>query len=442
MGLEMSARAEQRLMLLPQMLQSIELLTLSSAELDQALRDEYERNEALELVEPRARARNASPEARATGARRTQAHDELLAAQPAPEQGLHERVAEQIALLDLDANARAWLALLTDCLEPNGYLSMPDERLLQLAEERGLAGGATALGLAIAKLQALEPRGIGARDLTEALLLQLDPGDGDYALLCRLLEDCLDDLARNKLPKVARELGIDLEHLYALVEQLRGLDPRPAASLAASAAPGLRAELVVERDAGAWRVRVERGDSVELRTDARIDELAADRAQPRELRVYLRTKLRAARALISAVEQRRATLLRVAEALFRRQRAFLEHGRTRLVPLSMIELAEELGLHASTVSRAVAGKHAQTPWGILPLREFFQAGGGASEDVARDVVREALRAVVESEDARAPLSDDEIAAEMARRGYPTARRTVAKYRDELGIPSSYRRRRF
>src|SRR5690349_4422771 len=100
MGLEMSARAEQRLMLLPQMLQSIELLTLSSVELDQALRDEYERNEALELVEPRARTRNASPEARATGARRTQAHDELLAAQPAPEQGLVERVAEQIALLD------------------------------------------------------------------------------------------------------------------------------------------------------------------------------------------------------------------------------------------------------------------------------------------------------------------------------------------------------
>ena len=171
-------------------------------------------------------------------------------------------------------------------------------------------------------------------------------------------------------------------------------------------------------------------------------DAAGSSAQAPDVRRYLRGKVDRARWLVEAVEQRRETLLRVAQAVFAHQRAFLEHGPGHLVPLRMVRVAELLSLHVSTVSRAVAGKSAQTRWGIHPLRWFFQSAAGDTADAARDDVREELRRVVESEDPAAPLSDEELVVAMQGRGLSLARRTVAKYRKELGIPSSYRRRQF
>ena len=160
------------------------------------------------------------------------------------------------------------------------------------------------------------------------------------------------------------------------------------------------------------------------------------------MRSYLRGKLDRARWLIDAMEQRERTLMRIATRTFEHQRAFLEQGPGHLVPLRMSDLADELEMHVSTVSRAVAGKYAQTPWGILPLRHFFQSSAGADEDSARDDVLQVVKEVFEGEDARAPLSDDQVVEAMKKRGWKLARRTVAKYRGELGIPSSYRRRKY
>jgi len=182
--------------------------------------------------------------------------------------------------------------------------------------------------------------------------------------------------------------------------------------------------------------------TVAVRLDPRVRSLARDRRQSAGVRRYLRGRLDRARWLIDAVAQREATLLRVARATFEHQRAFLEHGPGHLLPLRMGSLAEELAVHVSTVSRAVAGKHVQTPWGILPLRHFFQGSAGADEESARDDVLQAVRELFEGEDPHRPLSDDEAVVALARRGWKLARRTVAKYRRELGIPSSYRRRRY
>lgn len=435
-GLGMQMRGEQQMLLQPRMLQSIEMLQLSTAELEAYLREAAESNEALRL--------DASPAG--LGRRGTwedaEAHDRMLREQPGRGPGLAALVEEQLATADLPARVEEWVRFLAGCLDARGYLSADDDALLALAYEHGLDGGRAELARASAALQALEPRGIGARDAIEAVLLQLDPEHPDYELLCRLLEEFVEDLARNKLPGVARALGLDIEELSRLIDVLRDLDPAPVAALADEAAPLVQPDVHVERDGEGFELRLANGARPAVALDDDVVALARDRAQPADVRRYLRGKVDHARWIVEALEQRARTLERVARATFRHQRGFLEHGPGHLVPLRMGEVADELGIHVSTVSRAVAGKSAQTPWGIFALRSFFQAANGGEEGLARDDVRDRVREVVAAEDPAQPLSDDEIVVRLTQSGARVARRTVAKYRRELGIPSSYRRRRY
>jgi RNA polymerase sigma-54 factor len=424
----------QQLLLLPQMLQSIEFLVLPLDALEARLSQAFAENEALEFRE-----RRRKPRAREQ--QRSDGRQEWLAEVPSRERGLAELMEEQICLLDLDPAGYAWLRFLIALLDESGYLSLEDARLLELAAEQGLAGGSDALGLAIARLQALEPRGIGARNLRQALQLQLDRESGDHALLSRLLGEFLDELKHNRLPQVARGLGIDLARLRSLLEGLRGLQTRPAAALNEIAAPALRPDIVVERDGGGFRLTVVREGVPEPIVSRKVERLARDPAQSAAVRTRLRQRISEARALIQAIEQRRSTLARVGRALFEHQQRWLDEGPAGLVPLRMTDLANELALHQSTVSRAISGKWAQTPWGIVPLRGFFQGALASSPDVSREHARNAVRELVGAENARTPLSDDVLTERLKRRGFDVARRTVAKYREELGIPSSYLRRK-
>jgi len=425
------------MLLLPRMLQSIEILQLPVVELETYLLEAAESNEALSVESPELPGEAPPPRSRAE----SDAYDEWLRNQPGPPKGLHERVEEQLSTAELAPLEREWVRLLIACLDSAGYLSMDDDALLQHARERGLEGDAGDLGGAIAALQGLEPRGIGARDAVEALLLQLDPSGEDYPSLCELLEEHLDELARNKLPGVARAMGIEIAELARLIDALRELDPRPVAGLIEEDVPALLPDVVVEWTGDGYEVRLASGALPTVRIDPDVGALAKDpRLAPPERR-YLRGKLDQARWIVDAVEQRRQTILRVATAVFEHQRPFLDQGPGHLRPLRMGEVAERLGIHVSTVSRAVAGKHAQTPFGVFPLRDFFQAPTGADGSAARDEVRESVRRIVAAEDAARPLSDDEIVALLGGQGIELARRTVTKYRGELGIPSSYRRKR-
>jgi len=434
----------QELALQPRMLQSIEILQLPTVELEGFLLAALEENAALEV-----RDREAGPRARRGTAEDADRKDKWLESQPAASGGLVERLLEQVRLRELEPDVRAWVELVIDALDEHGYLTPSDESLLALGEERGLAPDRARLGRAIAVVQDLEPPGIGGRDAIEALLLQLDPGDPDYALLCRLLEEFLREVAANKLPQVARSMGIDLERLGELLSRLRDLNPAPGAELSDETAPVLVPEVVVERrtpaGAGAeagFEVRVEGAGLPPVALDEEVVRMSRDRSLAPDVRRYLRERVDQARWILDALEQRKRTLLRTASVVFDRQRAFLERGPGHLVPLRMTEVAEALDLHVSTVSRAVAGKYAETPWGILPLRSFFQAAAGGDDEAARSDVREEVRRVIEAEDKHRPLSDDEVVERLRERGLRLARRTIAKYRAELDIPSSYRRRRF
>lgn len=436
LGTGLSMQAIQQLSMTPRMLQAIEVLQLPSGDLESWLEEQAQSNEALSLD------RQLDPSERRGSIEDSHAHDEMLRSQPARPRSLSEEVEAQLGAIELVGARLDWVRFLIGSLDERGYLSPPDEVLLDHAAESGLAGGAAALGAAIADLQDLEPQGLGARNAIEALLLQLDPADPDYAPMCRVLEEFVEELAKNRLPQVARAMGLDLDDLERLLSQLGELDPRPAAQLSEVCAPTLRPDvLALLADDGGFTVELSRAALPAVSVDEQLRSIASDLELDKGVRRYARHKVDQARAVVTAVHQRGETLLRVAQRIFSHQGDYLRSGPGHLLPLSMTVLAEELGLHVSTVSRCVSGKYAQTPWGIEPLRDLFQAAAGGVAS-ARTDVRSVVETIFEGEDGTAPLSDDEAVAELGRRGIELARRTVAKYRRELGIPSSYQRRKY
>jgi RNA polymerase sigma-54 factor len=226
-----------------------------------------------------------------------------------------------------------------------------------------------------------------------------------------LLTQHLESLARNKLPLVARALGVDAAEIDRLIERLRGLQSRPAAELSGELAPVIEPDMQVERVGARFEVTLSGQCTPVVSIDPSVETLAKDRASAPAVRKYLRDKLERARSIVEALEMRRQTLGKIGARLFEHQREFLERGPGHLAPLRMKDLADELGIHVSTVSRAVAGKHAQTPWGILPLRHFFQAASGGDEHAREDV-----RDLVARE-----FSGEDPAASHARK-YKTRRR--------------------
>lgn len=433
------ARAEQRMVLEPRQLQALEVLVAQPDELYEYLLQKAETNATLVVHPPRAQ-----HEGRLHGAARAKAsddHAQWLANLDAPHDALREDARRQLALLDLDALDERWARLLVDALDHHGRLAASDDELLELARGEGLEPDHARLGRAIALLQSLEPRGIGARDAKESLLLQLDPASDTYALLARLVEEFLDELGAHRHARVAKELGIDLGTLEDLLAELGRLDLEPAAEDAPAAAP-VTPELEVEpRTEGGFELRLCDGALPSVEVEPGLARLATQRADDAQVRKFLGAQIRETRDLAAAIESRRRTLLAVGREVFLRQDAFLRHGPAQLAPLSMGEVAAQLEIALSTVSRAVAGKHVQTPWGILPLRRFFQSAAGGDASKARESLGDALAALVKGEDPRAPLSDDDLVRKLEAQGFRAARRTVARWREELGIPSSYRRRR-
>ncbi len=432
---------QQEMQLLPRMLQSIEVLQLPSLELEAYLHHAIQENVTLTLEVP-GPSQLEGPRPRRGSWEESESHGAWLENQPDSAPGLEEAVLGQLPWGDIEQELEPWVRLVAGSLDAAGCLAVSDERLLEMAGEAGLGEDAGALGRAIAVVQAVEPRGIGGRDLVETLLLQLSPDDPDYGELCRLLEEFLEDVAKNKLPAVARSMGLEIDELNRLLGRLRELDPSPGRRLGGESQPPIRPEVLVRPKDEGYEILIDQSGLPALSIDEGVAQLARDREQAADVRRYLREKLEQARWVMDAVEQRRRTLQRIAVYVFNHQRPFLDEGPGHLSPLRMTAVAEELDLHVSTVSRAVSGKFAETPWGTFPLRHFFQAAAGGDEGTAREDVREVVRRVFAEEDPRAPLSDDEVVEALGAQGVKLARRTVAKYRKELGIPSSYRRRKY
>ena len=451
LDLKLGQRQEQRLALLPQMLQSIEVLQLATIELVTFVEAEIQQNETLELHRTEVEAPDApempSSEREDSGWEEWQRPSDggedkkmgFLANVPARSGSLYDFVREQLAFRDVSGLLTEVVMLLVERLDERGLLTTSND---ELARELDLEPELIEESRSV--LQSLEPSGIGAHDAIEAMLVQAAK-DPDLQLIERLLREHLEELGRNKLPDVARSLQLSVDELQDLMQRVRTLNPRPAAGFHDAENLPVQPDAFVWLQDGVVRVALDDESLPDLHVNAEYAALAGDRRTEREVRDYLRPKLRSAKDLIDALNQRKATLTRVVTAVMQQQMAFMESGRTGIRPLRMSQIADELAMHTSTVSRTIAGKFIQTDRGVFALRDFFDGGridAAPTAGQGRMAVGQQIADLVAAEDKQSPMSDDDLVSALAERGVQVARRTVAKYRRELTIPSSYLRREF
>ena len=368
-------------------------------------------------------------------------HD-AMANMVARPQSLQDYLHDQLGYFDLDAAVRAMADRIIYNLDANGYLQGSLEDLLGAeATDDDLALARRALAV----VQRLDPPGVAARDLKECLLLQLLPGMPHFEQLRTLIRDHLEDLEHNRLPVVARQTGYSMELIQQVLQELRKLNPKPAADFTATAAPPVTPDVFVEPvEGGGYRVRLEDGRTPSLFISPYYRQIMSAGKANEETKEYIKRKINAAQWLIDSIEQRRNTLTRVAQAIVDHQNEFLSKGPEHIEPLKMQQIAEKVHVHVTTVSRAVDDKWIQTPRGIFPLKRFF-CGGTVTEDgdeMAWDTVRIKLQEIIDHEDRRHPYSDEDLVNELAKAGIKVARRTVTKYRKAMNILSSRQRRQW
>lgn len=422
------ARAEQRLGLMPRMLQSIEILKLATTDLLGRIDAELAQNETLELVRP---AEPVPPKPRAPRGRED--GGSVLDAAPSRPQDLYSHVHDEVGLLDIGPVLAMAVLDLAGRLDSDGFLSEGELRAIDGAAD-------PLLREALAVLRSIEPLGLGTSGPVDAMLAQVGPQDPDRPMIEALLGEHLGELGRNRFDHVARALSLEVDELDLLLEKVGRLHTHPGRSFVADGAPVTRPDVVARVVDGKLEVSVDELSLPVLDLSQDYVALATDRGQPPTVRRYLRGKLRAAQDLIEAVAYRRQTLCEVAAAILAEQRGFLRHGERAIRPLRMASIAESIGVHTSTVSRAIAGKSLGHPDGVIALRKFFDGGMAEGESLGRTAVQALIQEAVAAEDPSAPCSDEQLVEWLVERGVQIARRTVAQHRRELGIPPVHRRR--
>ena len=432
----------QQLAMTPRMRQAIRLLQLSAAELRGELRQLLESNYMLEMDDDLSR----EDEEWGGGLAREHAGggpDSL----PELEESLRGRLLRQLDQERFSAEDHLIGTAVIDAVDEHGYLDCPMEDLLEAIERLGLPASVEEVETVLERVQRFEPPGVAARSLSECLLRQLEEapaGVPHRSLAMRIARSHLEALARGDFAGLARRLGTTREDIDGARGLLRTLNPRPGAGYAGTPTVYVTPDLRVFRAAGGgWQVELNAHAAPPLRIDPVYAELVRQGGRGSE-NPSLRQHLSEARWLIDSLARRAGTLLRVARAIVRRQSEFLEHGEERMQPLALRDIAAELDLHESTVSRVTSRKYVETPRGVFELKHLFShrvstAAGGASASAA--AIRARLRKIIEGEEPGRPWSDQRLALDLEQAGFRVARRTVAKYRESMGIPPSNERRR-
>lgn len=458
----LNVRMEQRLKLTPQMIQSIEILLLPQMALEERIMNEVEANPALEIADGQAGEESSpAPTAdqisdpagqlsaddrdwamrRKAAQRDDDAPDKMEALESSPDrnQSLADHLLEQLRYQDIPDPVRELLPDLCWALDIRGYLAAT---LPELFGEEHLADAEHALEL----VRACDPAGVGARDLKDCLLLQLQRQPGDNSFEMTLVRDHLDDVLRNRLPVIAQATGADIERIKEGVEVIAKLDPKPGLPFSRAANSYVVPDVIVERDErGEWIVSVPDNRVPKVRVSEAYSQLYDQPAIEARDKAYLKEKISAARFLIDAIQQRRRTLMRIVTEIIKHQSSFLDHGVEHLRPLMRQDIADKIGMHVATVSRAVKDKYIQTPNGVLALSAFFSGGiatQDGSEAESSKSVKLRIQKLIDGEDKKNPLSDQEIADILAKDGLDISRRTVTKYRIADGVPSTRQRRVF
>lgn len=490
LGLSQSMRMRQEMRLAPRMIQSMEILQLPMFQLQERIDQELSENPVLDQLRREERGTADAPEAPPADAAAERDHDRdpLLAGQgdgasdferlvefarEVPEdnytsgsrpsgnqvedssdrahdlmanaesrpQTLQDYLLEQFSYFDVAPIVHDFGEYLIQNLDDNGRLQ---SSLPEMAQVFGRSVTMDQAQEALSLVQKLDPPGVGARDLRESLLLQITPKMPFREALTTLISSHLDDILNNRLPLIERKTGYSLDLIKATIEQMRELNPYPGRGYAPAPAQSVTPDLTVEKDEeGKWVVKIIDEYVPQLRISPRYLRMLENNPDP-ATKDFIRKKIESARWLIESIEQRYITLRKVAQTIVDKQGDFLEYGPDSIQPLKMQQIADVVGVHVTTVSRAVDDKYIETPRGTFPLKRFFGGGTTTStgEEVAWENLRRKLKELVDAEDKSNPLSDDDLVKEMGKHGFELARRTVTKYRKAMNIPSSRQRREY
>lgn len=294
------------------------------------------------------------------------------------------------------------------------------------------------------KVRQFEPAGVAAHDLADCLCLQLARRGEGNGLAARILKHHLDQLARHRFDEIARAIRVPLDDVAAAARLIATLEPKPGRPFAETDEQGVIPDLMVLPEGDHFVVRLNEEELPRLRISGEYKEMLATRGENEELLLYLRDKIRGARVFLRSLQQRQQTLLAIGNQIVERQEEFFRRGKEALRPLIMAQIADAVGLHVTTVSRAVSGKFMETPQGLLEMKFFFTPGFQNSDgtSVSNQVVKEAIRELIDHELPKSPLSDQDIVSSLSQRGLKVARRTIAKYREQLGILPSHLRKSY
>jgi len=491
MKLEMTGqmRMEQRMKLAPHMIQSMEILQLPILALQERIEQELNNNPVLELEEPDGD-EEAGPTEEATedddlgerdlvvdtdsnkaddferldgieddfkefinqsGPYRPQRDGEekdrkleAIKNTAAPPQSLHDYLEDQWRLVEADPLVKEAGQAIVNYLDDRGYLTVCLEQIPNKDRDKFELEH---LQEALRLVQQLDPPGVGARDVRECLLIQMAQSPEDMTFEYRLVADHMDALLENRLPDIAKKMNCPIEQVNHAIEHLSKLDTSPGLQVGRSENIPITPDVIVESVDGSddFSVRLAESDLPSLKLNGYYTRMAKDKHVADNARKFLQNNIRSAHWIIEAIEQRKNTLLKVAQSIVRNQTEFFERGPLCLRPLPMSKVADEVGVHLATVSRAVSGKYLQCAWGILPLRKFFSGGTEDTNGQAHswEAIRVKLQQIIDGEDKAKPLNDDQIREKLAEVGIPNlARRTVAKYRKLMNIPTARFRKRY
>lgn len=430
-----------RLALTQEMRQSLVILQLPIVELNAYLERELERNPVLEKeCEGRSAAETGANDWRSERATQGSSGGDLWSQLPARTVTLEAALLEQLyCMQDIPPLRRRIAAFLAGNLDSHGYLRIaPAEAaaLLQAPLDEVMSG--------LELLRSLEPAGVASLDLADCLLRQLARRQERCSLAERLVQDGVERLASSSVRSLAVAYQTSTEELRAALRLIRSLQPRPGAGYGGGSIPYAIPDVILRPagEGGQWQAETNDAVALKLTINAYYERLASNQRRPASELLYLEEHLHSARQLLRCVEQRRATLLSVAAAMVERQPEFLRKGWARLRPMQLKDIAERLGVHESTVSRAVSGKYMQTPLGVCELKSMFSTalpGVSGQEAVSAESIRCRLKGLISGENGHKPYSDQRLAELLSAEGYAVARRTVAKYREQLGIAPAGRR---
>ena len=353
---------------------------------------------------------------------------------------LYDYLIDELKYFKLTFEEKRICKYIIDSLDEDGYLRINDKEIYD-----ELRVDASLFRRCLDIVQQLDPPGIGARNISECLILQLERMGISNNIVENIIMNDLELIGRNKLKDIAKKYKISIEKCKEAIEIIRHLDPKPGRACSNDKCVYVQPDVIVDKIDGKYIVHTNEKDVYNIKINDFYRNMMTDKDSDKEAREFIKDRLNSAATLIKNIESRKSTILRIAEAIIDEQQEFIQKGEKYIKPMKMKDIADKLEIHESTVSRGVNGKYMLTPFGLYEFKFFFNAAletDNSSEGASSAGIKRDIKDIIDGENKKKPLSDDAISKLLKEKGVSVARRTVAKYREEMGIPSSSRRKEF